>query len=390
MPQEAAAEDIMKVMRDVAYIQWDPINILAPSHLLSLWNRVGNFKPALLEKLMWDEKRIFETWTPIASLVLMEDYPLYHSLMKRYPESLSSSWGSQREAARKFLTDHSDLRKRMLDELRNGPLLLGQFSDHVSTKKSADGWTPESKVSRMLPQMHMMGDVMVVGHQGGQNLWGLTEEFLPEWVDRTELSEDEFEREAIQRVIKALGTASPREVNLHYVRGRYNKLRRTLNKLLEESLIQRVSIPELGNRDERYILAEDASLLGTLASEEWKPRISLLPPFDNLNISTDRTDRLFGFHYVREQFLPKEKRKFGTYVLPILWGDQFIGRMDPYLDGKKNRLVINAVYAELGTGPLGDLSHLIAEKIDQLSVFLGASETIYSSKVPDIWKHSLK
>jgi len=234
LPQTATTEHILSVVRDLAYVQWDPIAAIAPSHIIALWSRLGSFRLADLDRLLWREKKLFQHWAPIAMIVLTEDYPLYYSLMKRYPESLTKSWGGQRLRARKFLAKHTELRNRILDQLKNGPLQLAQFKDHVKTKRNPDGWTSGSDVSQMLSHMQMSGEVMVVGHEGLQNIWGLSERFLPSSTKRKELSEEEFEVEAAQRAIRAVGTASPREIHYYFVRGRYQNLKKAIERLKKE------------------------------------------------------------------------------------------------------------------------------------------------------------
>src|SRR2546426_11306099 len=166
---------ILSVIRDLGYVQLDPINTVAPSHLLVLWSRVGNFRVSDLDRLLWDEKKLFEHWSHAASIVLAEDYPLYYSLMRRYPESLSKSWGGWRTKARAWLPQHAELRKAIVRQLKKGPLRLSEFEDHVRTKGPADGWGFGSDVSTMLFHLQMSGEVMVVGHEGNQNIWGLAE-----------------------------------------------------------------------------------------------------------------------------------------------------------------------------------------------------------------------
>jgi uncharacterized protein len=389
LPSRVTTGTMLSVVRDLAYVQWDPVSIVAPSHILSLWSRLGDFRLSDLEKLLWEEKKLFEHWTPMASLVLTEDYSLYSSLMRRYPESLSRSWGSHSARAKRFLAEHSGLRRKVLRELALGPLTLNQFRDHSRTRRSPGEWGFGSDVSQMLFHLLMSGDVMVVGHQGNQNLWGLSERFLPSWVDRKELSAEAFELEAAQRAIRALGTATPSEITYYFVRGRYDNLRATLARLQEESSIHRVSVEGLGPREERYIHDRDVELLESMGTAAWLPRVSLLPPFDNLICSPGRTSRLFGFEYVREQFLPKEKRRFGTYVLPILAGEKFIGRIDPRLDKERRELVINAVHAEPDAPRSPEIAAQIAEAITRLATFLGANRVTYSSRVPRAWKSSL-
>lgn len=390
LPTGSAKEAIVSVIRDLGYVQWDPISVVAPSHVLALWSRVRNFRVSDLDRLLWDEKKLFEHWSHAASIVLTEDYPLFHSMMRRYPESLSKSWGGWRARARKFLAEHTDLRKKILHELKKGPLQLSQFENYVRTKRSEDGWSTGSDVSAMLFHLQMRGEVMIVGHDGNRNIWGLSEQFLPSWAETNELSADEAEREGAQRTIRALGTASPSEINLYFLRGRYLNLRKALGRLEGESAIHRVHITGLGGKNERYIDDRDLPLLESLNSDGWEPRMSLLAPFDNLLSARQLTRKLFGFAYVLEQFLPKDKRKHGTYVLPILWGDRFIGRVDPQMDRRTEKLHINSIHAEPGVPGGEEVSSEIAETIAHLGEFLGAKEVVYTARVPKAWKNSLR
>ena len=275
----------------------------------------------------------------------------------------------------------------MLAELGRGPLQPTQFRDYVRTKRNEDGWSSGSDVSRMLFHMHMSGEVMVVGRERNQNIWGLSEEFLPSWVVRKELSEEEFEREAAQRAIRGLGTAILREVRYYFPPGRYQNLKSTLTQLEEESVIHQVSVDDLREKDRRYIHDLDVPLLESASTGAWEPRMSLLPPFDNM---LRQHARVFAFDYVREQFLPKEKRRFGTYVLPILWGERFIGRIDPQLDKKEEKLVINSVHAEPGAPGGKEISTMIGETIEHLADFIGAKEVVYRGPAPAEWKSALR
>src|SRR5207302_9165381 len=135
-------------------------------------------------------------------------------------------------------------------------------------------------VSTGLFHMQMSGDVMVVGHEGRQNIWGLSKTFLPSWVQRKELSEPEVEQEGAKRTLRALGTASPSEINRYFLRGRYLNLKKALERLQSESTIHRVRIE--GISGERYVHDRDVRLLESMNSDAWRPRMSLLAPFDNL------------------------------------------------------------------------------------------------------------
>ena len=390
-PQNPSKESILSTVRDLAYVQWDPVPIVAPSHVLSFWARVGDFRLSDLDDLIWKERRLWQHWIPFSALVLTEDFPIYASLMQRYPDSLSDGWGRQREEARRFLHEHLSLRRKILRELRGGPLTVDQFDDHSRTLRSDGDWGPASDVSLLLYHLLMSGEVMVVAHDGAQNVWGLVESFLPRWSDRQALSEKDAESAMAERAILALGAATPRDIRLHYIRGCYLDLMGALERLCERSIIYPVVVDGASKRSEVwYVHDRDISRLESLASGLSEPRVSLLPPFDNLVYNQLRLNRLFGFDYVREQFLPKEKRRYGTYVLPILWGDQLVGRLDPRLDRAKARLIVNSVHAEPSAPTDRAVGRAIADKIADLAEFLGARDVIYSSKVPATWKGTLR
>jgi len=389
-PGRATAERIVETVRDLPYVQWDPVSVVAPSHILSLWARVGSFRLPDFDRLLWTERRLLQHWIPFASIVATEDYPVYSSLMRRYPESLSDSWGAQRERARAFLAKHADLRRRVLVGLRSGPLMLNQFKDHVRTKGTAGDWEPSSAVSEMLWHLLMSGQAMVVGHEGHQNLWGRPDAFLPSWLSREVLSEKEADLRAAQRALRGLGVATAQEIHHYFIRGCYRDIQATMEALLADSRIVRVKIEGLPGSDERFVHTDDVALLDDLTRDNFSPRVAVLPPFDNMICSQARGKRLFNFDYVREQFLPKAKRRFGMWVLPILRGEEFIGRLDARLDKEKRRFQVNALYAEPGAPTAQAVATEIREELDDLAAFLGANSVAFTSRVPSVWKAGLR
>lgn len=388
-PRRATADRIVETVRDLPYVQWDPVSVVAPSHVLSLWARLGAFRLADLDRLLWSERRLLQHWIPFAAIVAAEDYPLHASLMRRYPESLSDSWGSQRDRARAFLAGHRELRRRVLADLRDGALVLSQFRDHARSKRDAGDWEPSSAVSEMLWHLLMSGEVMVVGHDGNQNLWGRPEAFLPKGVRREALSEEEADLEAAQRALRGLGVASAKEVHRYFIRGCYRDIRSTLATLAADSRVQRVMVDGMAGKDERFVHADDVARLDELARGELPDRVALLPPFDNLVYDQARGQRVFDFDYVREQFLPKAKRRFGMWVLPILWRERLIGRLDARLDKEERRLRVLAMFAEDDAPTASSVAEAIREELDRLAAFLGADSVAFPSKVPPIWARGL-
>jgi uncharacterized protein len=383
-------DDILSVGRDLCYVQWDPVSVVAPAHMLTLWSRLGKFRESDLERLLHVERRLFRYCAHADSIVLTEDYPLYRSLMSRYPESLSSGWGSWRAHARVWIPRHRELRRRVLKELEGGPLSPGGFKDHRSTRRAAGAWGSGSDVSAMLFHLWMAGEVMLVGKEGGKNLWGLTRKFLPDWAAKTKLSVEEVERVSAERAIRAMGLASRAEIHFYFVRGMYQDLPAALEGLERSGRIRRIEIDGQKSREPYFVHTDDLPLLDTLEAGEWESRLSLLSPFDNMICWRGRTRTLFDFDYYLEMYVPEAKRRFGYYVLPILWGDRFIGRIDPKFDRETSTLEIKAVHAEKGAPGDAEVGSLIAERVSELADFVGAKNERYSRKIPGPWKRALR
>jgi uncharacterized protein YcaQ len=234
---------------------------------------------------------------------------------------------------------------------------------------------------------------MVARRLGARKLWDLTEKILPEWAPRERLSWKEVVSHAAQKSLRALGVASQPQIEKHYIRGCYPGLYDVIEKLKSERRVERVKIVEpKDNREWKgtwYVHADDLYLLDRLSSGEWEPRTTLLSPYDNLICDRRRTEQLFNFSFSLEIYVPRPKRKYGYYVMPILHGDRLIGRVDPAMDREKKELIINAIYAEPDAPMTQETGKSIAGAIDALAAFLGAKRIIYGKHVAEAWKSAL-
>ena len=139
-----------------------------------------------------------------------------------------------------------------------------------------------------------------------------------------------------------------------------------------------------------YVHSLDLPLLDALQNGAWQPRTVLLSPFDNLICNRQRSRDLFDFDFTIEIYVPKHKRKYGYYVLPILHGDRLIGRIDPFMDRAAGRLKVNAVYAEPSAPATRVTAKAVAAAIQDLAAFLGATAIDYNpQRVPDAWRRDL-
>ncbi len=384
-PEGSFNKKLKAIIRNIGYIQWDPVTVVAPSHLISIWSRIGKFDWSELDKIMWHDKEVLFHWAPIAWLVLAEDYPIYYSLMTRYPDSMRRGWASHAESASKFLNSHHELKQKVMKRLKEGPAETGQFKDYGNRKKSPDGWSSGNEVTQLLFHLQMKGEVMVAGHSGNQNLWDLTDNFLPKSVERTIIPTVELEMVTAIRAMRALGVSADYDIYRYFVRGRYTDLKGALKKLVEDGKAVKVKIEGQHKAKAYYMLSEDIRALDSIDSDKWEPGLRLISPFDNMITLRDRTQKMFNFNYILEQFVPKEKRKFGTYVLPILWDSNLVGRMDTKFEKQQKTLYVQGMFAEPGFENEAIIGSRLAERVEDLADFLGAEKVKYGKQKPEKW-----
>ena len=198
------ADGILDVVRDLGCLQLDPTNVVARSHLLVLWSRLGTYDPAHLDALLWTEHRLFEDWAHAASIVLTEEYPVFSALKRDFGRG--NSVHAMR--VRDWMARNSTLRRHILTELRrNGPLPSRYFEDKAKEDWQSTGWTAGRNVDRMLEFLWAQGRIMVAERVGAQKLWDLTERCLPEWTLRESLGDYEVVYHAAQKSLRALGVA---------------------------------------------------------------------------------------------------------------------------------------------------------------------------------------
>jgi uncharacterized protein YcaQ len=381
------AEGILEIVRDLGCLQLDPTSIVDRSHRLVLWSRLGPYDPGHLDALLWERKELFEYWAHAASLVLTEDFPIHRHLMRTYGTK------ARHEQLRNWIAENDQLRRYILKRVReSGPLRARDLEDVSDVKWPSSGWNDNRNVDRMLDYLWTKGRIMVVGRPGGQKLWDLARRWLPDWTPRERLTEVEVTRRSAERSLRALGVATPGQIQAHFTRHRYPGFPAAKVRLEQAGRLVPVRIVDDGQSwpGPWYIHIEDLPLVDRLEAREWEPRTTLLSPFDNLICDRERTEQLFGFRFRMEIYVPKEKRVFGYYVLPILHGDRLIGRLDPAMDKVSGRLKINAVHIE-PTAP-GTLSsgRGVAAAVEELGAFLGAKEIEYAGTVPEGWSRALR
>jgi hypothetical protein len=278
-----------------------------------LWSRLGRFDVAELDRLLWEERKLFE-WG--AFIWPIEDLPLIRARMRRR----RGKYKWERRGT-EFLQQNTRFRRYLLRELElRGPLLSRELEADLIVPDEPSDWWGSRKVTLMLELLHGRGIVAIVGRRGKQRVWDLAERWYPE-TEAVPLAE--AERQLAEKRRRALGVW-------------------------------------LENGEWR---AHPDAVDGPVPK-----RITLLSPFDRLIHDRDRMEALFGFRYRLEMYVPKAKREYGYYVLPILRGDRLIGRIDPGFDRKSGVLRVNSVHWEPGVKLIS-----LEKPLRSLAAFVGAS-----------------
>jgi uncharacterized protein YcaQ len=366
----------MDLIHTVRALQLDPTAVVARSHLLVLWSRLGPYDPALVDDLLFGERALFEYWAHAASIVLTEDYPIHRIHMRTWPGN-----GAWADRIHSWMHDNAKLRRAILTRLRReGPLTSRAFEEMAARSWTSTGWTNERNVERMLTFLWVQGTVLVAGRSGGSRLWDLAERVLPDWTPRERLGARQASRRSIELSLKALGVARPSHIKSHFVPGRFDGFPRALDDLERAGRVVRLAVSDDGVKGGPwYVHIDDVALLEGIEAGEWEPRRTLLSPFDNVIHNRDRTLELFDFHYRIQIYAPPAKRPYGYYVMPVLDGERIVARIDPAFDRKANRLVVKSVHPEPGVG-VRTVERALKPSLEELAALLGARDVDRSDR----------
>jgi uncharacterized protein YcaQ len=376
------------VIRSIRCVQLDPISEVARSPHLVLHSRLEGFRPAHLERPLWDDRSLFEYWAHAASIVLTEDLPIHAWYMRRY---LNPANGWDRRHI-EWLRTNAKLRRSILARLRaQGPLPSRRLADIAEEPWVSSGWTHERNVDKMLSLLWGLGTIAVAGRQGQQKLWDLSERVLPAEAPRARLSDLAVTKRAADLSLRGLGLGTPQHVKAHFTRGRYPELPKALTALERAGTIERVAITREGERLKGtwYLHAEHAQTLERIEAGGWTPRTTMLSPFDNLIADRARAHLLFDLHYRIEIYVPKAQRRYGYYAMPVLAGDRFVARVDPSFDRRTRRLIVNAVHGEDGSERSAGDGLEVGRALHGLAAALGAEDVQVGGPVPARWRRAL-
>lgn len=320
-------EAVYKLIDHLGFIQIDTNYVVERAHHHVIASRVPDYKPEWLDELQVDG-RVFEFLTADSGYMPMHNF--------RYSLPVKQGILSNRKP---LTQPEINLMKKVLDRVeREGPLMVKDFdNDRLEPSSGWWDWRP-SKVA--LERLYMDGSLMVTRTKDFHKVYDVPVNLIPDDIDTTMPTPEEFAKHVILRELKALGIASVKEMAWRARRVKDNLVKKELEKLADEGEICRVMVEDVktpplymlpGYKNKKMELSDDAFILS---------------PFDVLNVFRHRLRDFFDFDYQIECFVPEPKRKYGYFSLPVLVGDTFVARMDSKADRKQRILLIHNLHFE--------------------------------------------
>jgi uncharacterized protein YcaQ len=328
-------KSLLAVVERLTLLQVDPTAAIAPNADLVAWSRLGSsYRPEHLKRTLEEDRTLFEFNALIRP---MGDVGLYLVGSDGYRgQSRVDVWLRDNDACRR------DILRRLK---RSGPLTSRDIPDTCVVPWASSGWTNDRNVTQMLEFMQARGQVAISGRVGRERLWDLPERVYPPDVEIP--SAEEAERIKSERRLAALGIARAKA--------------RTMP--MEPIHVGETGEPAVveGVKGEWRV---DPAYLG----DGLKGRTALLSPFDRLIHDRGRTEELFEFEYTLEMYKPAAKRRWGYFALPILHGDQLVGKLDAAADRKASVLRVNAIHEDVRFTPA--VTKAVNKEIADLAAWL--------------------
>ncbi|MFX1580284.1 MAG: winged helix-turn-helix domain-containing protein, partial [Promethearchaeota archaeon] len=336
-------KSIIEVAHRIHSIQIDTISVVSRSHNLITWNRYPKYR----EGDVWNLQRkgkLFEYWSHSACLLPMEAYPFYAWRRSFYPEELWTSF-------RKWGEENKEIIKQVFRKVKKEGATNSASIGERKTK--SDGWWDWKIEKRALEYLYTTGKLMVAYRENFQKHYDLAERVIPPETNTEPLSNDEAAEFVVEVTLGSLGLGSHQDIRTYLGRlparklgmGKKTETEAYLNQKVSDGLLEEVSIGDM--RERYFVLREQVSQLSS--SDNFLPNdepVKILSPFDNIIRERHYPAQIWNFDYKIECFVPKPKRVFGYFVLPILDGIDLVGRMDAKVHRKTGLLEIKSLYLE--------------------------------------------
>ena len=361
-------EGIAQAIERLGYVQIDTIAVIQRAHHHTIWARRPDYTLEMLHQLQSKDRRVFEYWTHAASYVPFCNYRYYIPRMKSFAAS---------ERTRSWRKENPKIVKEVLKRIREeGPLGSADFK---SSKRTGPwwGWKPAKQA---LESLFNTGELMVAARRNFQRLYDLPERVLPDGIDTTEPTRDEVDRFLVRRGLSSRGVLSTEEP-----RRRLPRVDEVLQELVDAGEVTPVEIKEL-NGAPHHVLTENLEQV----PKTTRKQLHILSPFDSLIIDRNRLEKLFGFDFKIECYLPEAKRRYGYFCLPLLWGTEFVGRLDPKADRKAKTFIVRKLILEPNFKDYDALIPALAKKLQSFAAFNDCEQVIVEETAPRKVKAPLK
>jgi uncharacterized protein YcaQ len=329
---KATQRHVDALISRLGVIQIDSVNVLVRSQELPLFSRLGNHNRNAIPKAT-EQQKLFEYWGHEAAHLPVEIHPLFRWKMEAARLGKAKHWGLT-----SFYDDNKAFVKRMLKHVdKNGPTTSRELSTRTEKKGTWWDWD-EAKVA--LEYLFLTGQLMSRGRGTDfARIYDTPERVLtPKILNAPTPSEHDARKQLLVRSAIAQGVATASDL-ADYYRQKPVAIKPLIAELVEEGELHAVVVDGWTEKAFMHRSAKPPKQLHATA---------LLSPFDSLVWCRPRNERLFNFHYRIEIYTPKEKRKFGYYVLPFLMNGQMVGRVDLKADRANSKLLVHSVHTEKG------------------------------------------
>lgn len=358
---------LLEQIQQLEAVQIDPVARVGRNQDLVLLARDGQYQPDQLDRLL-SESRVFEYRCQEASVLPMRDYPLFKGVRQRIRERLAPEMMRYQDIVDQVLATIDRLGPQPSRAFLTSTKVMGYWdTDQPSTKAT----------SHVLALLKDAGDLMVVKREGVVRYFDRPERVVPPeiWQAHQDIDVEEADEALFDKYLRAY----------RLIRGTHNRLgwsglpmahrRQQLKRRLQQKEVLLVGIE--GVKAPYYILAKDYDDL-MQAGPPFDPCIRFLPPLDNLLWDRTRLMDLWQFPFRWEVYVPKAKREFGVYAMPILLGNRLVGRIDPALDRKQRRLLVHGLAFEGDVTHQGGLVERVVQAVNRWAQRLGADQVIWA------------
>jgi len=368
--QFTGKQGVLDFVRQVGCIQYDPIDVCGKNAELALQSRIKGFTKSMLDELLYKDRSLVDYPDKNLAIIPLEDWPYFERYRQaarqhavRYPEMEALT-----EQVRAHIQDHGAVSS---DDLK----LDGNFA-----WQSAIHWSGGNNASRsVLEQMYSTGELIIHHKKGTRKYYDIAEKYIqPNLLNAPEPLPDELEhyKWRVLRRIGAVGLlwnrASDAWLNIWGLKTEQRN--EVFRQLLHEDRIVAVTVEQI--KDMLYCRAEDLPLIeAVLQNPAPEFRCELIAPLDNMMWDRKLINKLFGFDYTWEIYTPAIKRKFGYYVLPLLFGESFIGRAEVIAERKTGTLAVKNIWYENGAKQTKQLRSALDDCFHKFALFNGC-ETI--------------